>query len=154
MVTHISRYLRHYPPVSPGHIYQDRYKNVLVEHGAPVVQVNRYVEANALNAGIVERAQDYAWSSASPMALDDRRPFIADWPVAKPANWNTLLNLRTLSAERRKIQRCASRGAPYGSPEWTAAVVKQFGLEHTLRRPGRPNGHETIVPTEELASLG
>lgn len=142
MATHIGRYRRHYPPESPGHIYQDRYTNVLVETGPSLLHVLRYVEANAFAAGLVERAEDYEWSSASPAALDDERPLICEWPIERPQNWQTLLNLRTAKAERNRIQRCAARGAPYGSPDWTKKVIKQFNLEHTTRRPGRPKREE------------
>src|SRR3954468_3959284 len=42
MNTHIRRYLTHYPPASPGHIYQGRYKNPLVETGPAIIAVARY----------------------------------------------------------------------------------------------------------------
>lgn len=146
MSTHIARYLRHYPPVSPGHLYQDRYTNVLVEAGPPLLRVLRYVEANAFAANLVPRAEEYPWTSASPEALEDGRPFICEWPIARPANWSELLNTRTAASERQRIQRCAARGAPYGSTAWSEQVVKTFHLEHTVRRPGRPKSDESIIP--------
>ena len=150
MATQISRYRRHYPPDSPGHIYQDRYQNVLVETGPPLLRVLRYVEANAFAAGLVERSEDYPWSSASPEALEHGRPFICEWPIERPSNWSTLLNLRTAAAERNRIQRCAARGAPYGSSSWTDDVVKKFHLEHTVRAPGRPKFGESAIPVVDI----
>src|SRR5215204_252219 len=130
MNVHIHRYLKHYPPSSPGHIYQGRYTNSLVESGRSLLAVARYIEANAFTARIVERAQDYPWSSASPEAADGGRPVLAPWPVERPENWSTLLNLRTPASELTRIQRSASRGMPYGSLDWTRRMVKQFELEH------------------------
>jgi putative transposase len=150
MNTHIRRYLGHYPPSSPGHIYQARYTNCLVEPGSSVLAVARYIEANALAAGLVRRAEDYPWSSASPYAEDVDRPCLSDWPVAKPGAWSTLLNQPTPSAELKRIQRCARRGAPYGSPAWTRRVAKRFALEHTVRLPGRPPRHGGLVIDPEL----
>jgi putative transposase len=150
MTTQISRYLRHYPPASPGHVYQDRYHNVLVETGPPLLRILRYVEANALTANLVTRAEDYPWSSASFEALEDGRPFICEWPIEKPSNWFEWLNLRTAESERKRIQRCAARGAPYGSPSWTAQVVKQFRLEHRMRAPGRPKLTESALPVADI----
>ena len=146
MSVYISRHLKHLPPPSPGHIFQDRYDNVLVETGPALLRVLRYVEANAFAASLVNRVEEYPWTSASPEALEDGRPIICDWPIEKPSNWSQLLNLRTAAAELKKIQRCAARGAPYGSPAWTERVIKQFGLEHTVRRPGCPKKGESIVP--------
>lgn len=148
MSIHIGRYLRHYPPASPGHIYQGRYTNSIVETGASVLRVAKYVEANALSAGLVKRAEDYPWSSASSRAADDDRPVLANWPTGKPADWLTLLNLRTPAQEIRQIQRSASRGAPYGSTAWIEEVVKLHHLEHTLRRRGRPTRGESKLPGE------
>lgn len=154
MNLHIPRYVRHYPPASPGHIYQSRYANYIVENGPSVLKVARYVEANALNAGIVTRAEEYPWSSASPLALADDRPVLAEWPFEKPSNWPTLLNLRTPREELKRIQRSAARGTPLGSPAWTDRVVKEFNLEHTLRRRGRPAVNGSVVLARDVASRG
>ena len=146
MNLHIGRYLRHYPPASPGHLYQGRYTNSIVENGRSLIAVARYVEANALRAGIVGRAEDYEWSSAHPRASDSNRPVLGNWPIPKPFDWLTLLNLRTPSQELARIQRAALRGAPYGSPGWTARVVETFNLEHTIRTPGRPPRKVSALP--------
>ena len=149
MNLHIGRYLRNHPPVSPGHIYQSRYTNSIVEPGGAVLRVAKYVERNALTAGLVKRAEDYPWSSASPRALDDDRPLLADWPTPKPANWLTLLNLSTPAQELMRIQHGIARGAPYGSPEWVDRAARTFRLEHTIRRRGRPTRSESVVPVPD-----
>lgn len=138
MTVQIKRYLSHYPPASPGHIYQGRYTNSLVELGRPLISVARYVEANALMAGLVDRAQEYPWSSASPLAEEPERPDLSAWPMPKPVDWLKLVNLRTPLDELKRIQRRAARGAPIGSADWTTHVVQTYGLEHTMRPPGRP----------------
>ena len=51
MVLHINRHRYRHPPESPGHIYQSRYTNVIVEHGRSIVSVAKYIECNAMNAG-------------------------------------------------------------------------------------------------------
>jgi putative transposase len=152
MNIHIGRYLRHYPPASPGHLYQGRYTNSIVETGTSVLVVAKYVEANALNAGLVTRAEDYRWSSASPYATDDERPILATWPVEKPKNWLTLLNLRTPARELMQIKESAARGAPYGSAAWVERMVKEHSLEHTIRRRGRPSKNASVLPASDPGS--
>jgi len=147
MNTHINRYLRHYPPSSPGHIYQGRYGNSLIETGPALLRVMRYVEANALSAGIVKRADHYKWSSASPHAGDPGRPTLADWPIARPVDWREYLNTPTAADEWKKLQRSARRGAPYGSDEWVQTVAAAYRLESAVRPRGRPRVYETWVPT-------
>jgi len=147
MNTHINRYLRHYPPPSPGHIYQGRYKNPLVETGGAVIRVARYIEANGLSAGLVKRAEHYRWSSASPDATELGRPKLAEWPIPKPPEWSQFLNTPTPADELKRLQRSLRRGEPFGSDAWTEKVVRQYGLQHTVRAPGRPRVYETVVPT-------
>jgi putative transposase len=147
MNTHINRYLRHYPPSSRGHLYQGRYVNPLVETGPALRRVIRYVEANALSAGLVKRAEHYKWSSVSRHATDPGRPTLADWPIARPTDWPQYVNTPTPADEWKKLQRAFRRGAPYGSDEWVAAVAAAHGLESTLRPRGRPRVYETVVPT-------
>jgi|EndMetStandDraft_3_1072993.scaffolds.fasta_scaffold07455_3 putative transposase len=147
MNIHINRYLRHYPPSSPGHIYQGRYANPLVETGPALLRVIRYVEANGFSAGLVKRAEHYKWSSASPRAADAGRPTLAEWPIAKPADWSQYLNTPTPADEWKKLQRSIRRGAPYGSDPWVTSVAAAHGLKSTLRPRGRPRSYETFVPT-------
>jgi hypothetical protein len=46
-----------------GHIYQGRFKSFPIEEDESLLKVLRYVERNALRANLVERAQDWRWSS-------------------------------------------------------------------------------------------
>ncbi len=148
MNLHIQRYLLHYPPSSPGHIYQGRFTNSLVQDGDSYLTVMRYVEANALSAGLVSRAEHYMWSSASPHALDPDRPLLADGPIPKPVDWVDFINEPMSEELMKKIQRAARRGAPIGDDAWTNQMVTAYGLEHTIRDRGRPRTYEI-----ELAEL-
>jgi putative transposase len=147
MNTHIRRYILHYRPAAPGHIYQGRYKNPLVESSQSLLQVARYIEANPRAAGIVTRAERYPWSSASWNADDPGRPLLADWPMARPADWLEYINTATPAEELKRIQRSVSRGSPYGSDDWVTATAAAHGLESRLRSQGRPRVYESMFPT-------
>ncbi len=60
--THVKRYRAHYRRTS-GHLYQGRYKSFVVQEDGHLLTLLRYVEANPLRAKMVERAQDWHWSS-------------------------------------------------------------------------------------------
>jgi len=51
-----------------------------------------------------------------------------------PGRVNEALSEKELSAVRRS----AERGTPHGEAGWVAAAARRLGLEHTLRRRGRP----------------
>jgi putative transposase len=148
MNLHIPRYLRHYRPESPGHIYQGRYTNSIVQSDHHVLRVLRYVEANARSAGLVLRAEDYKWSSASPYSSDPGRPKLSEGPVPKPADWLAYVNARQTVREMKAIRQSASRGAPYGAPKWVTRVADAHDLTHTLRSPGRPISSKSSAITE------
>ena len=144
MNLHIQRYLRHYKPSSPGHIYQGRYSNSLVQADENLLRVHRYVEANGLAASLVRRAEYYKWSSASHHASDPGRPELSPGPIAKTDGWLSYLNAPRPEKEIMMIQRATRRGAPYGSEEWVTEVADRYDLTHTLRPRGRPRTYETL----------
>jgi putative transposase len=61
--THASTVRRQLGTVGEGHIYQGRYKSVVIESPAQLVNVLRYVEANPIRSRLVTRAEDWRWSS-------------------------------------------------------------------------------------------
>jgi REP element-mobilizing transposase RayT len=46
-----------------GHLFQGRYKSILVQNNAYLLQLSCYIHRNPLRAGLVKRLADYRWSS-------------------------------------------------------------------------------------------
>lgn len=46
-----------------GHLFQGRYKSIVVDKENYLLQLIRYIHLNPLRAGMVERLEDYRWSS-------------------------------------------------------------------------------------------
>lgn len=59
-----------------GHLFQGRFKSILVENEAYLLQLSYYIHRNPLRAGIVQRLIDYPWSSYPAYAYNKRCP---DW---------------------------------------------------------------------------
>jgi REP element-mobilizing transposase RayT len=59
-----------------GHLFQGRFKSILVQNDAYVMQLSCYIHRNPLRAGIVNRLADYAWSSYLFYAYGRKAP---DW---------------------------------------------------------------------------
>jgi putative transposase len=70
---HVRRYHRHYK--GSGHVWQGRYKSFPSQNDAHLLTVLRYVERNPVRAGLVARAEDWAYSSAGSLAELERNPF-------------------------------------------------------------------------------
>jgi REP element-mobilizing transposase RayT len=48
-----------------GHVFEQRYKAMLVDKDNYLIQVSRYIHLNPVEAKLAERPQDYRWSSYS-----------------------------------------------------------------------------------------
>ncbi len=46
-----------------GHVFEGRYKAILIDKEAYLLEASRYLHLNAVQAGIVRRPEDYRWSS-------------------------------------------------------------------------------------------
>ncbi len=61
LVSHTQRYHKHYR--SGGHVWQGRFKSPVIQDDEHLLTVLRYIEANPLRASIVQRAEEYRWTS-------------------------------------------------------------------------------------------
>ncbi len=138
--THVRRWQKAHHCEGEGHVYQGPFKSFPVESDEHLYTVCRYVERNAVRAGLVERAEQWVWGSAWARLHpgDPRSLPVCEWPVARPDDWLERVNQPLTGAEIKALRRCAERGRPYGSGPWIDATAKQLGLQITLRSPGRP----------------
>ena len=120
MTTQVSRYrLRH---KTIGHVWQGRFKPFPIQHDAHLLAVMRYVERNALRAGLVQRAEHWRWGS-----LDWRRAArppipVAESPILLPEDWLEWVNQPQTEAELDALRKCLNRQRAYGDARW----VKQL----------------------------
>ncbi len=119
-----------------GAVYQSRFKAIGVQSDGHFLRLCRYVERNPLRARLVGRAEDWPWSSASPMALSPDRPVLSEWPVAKPPGWLPYLN-HPEDPWLADIRRAIRRNEHYGDAAWRDATVQRLGWR-SGRGPGRP----------------
>ncbi len=139
--THTQRWHAHYDTVGTGHLYQGRFKAFPVQENDHFYTLVRYVERNALRAGLVERAEDWHWSSLAHRrgSVDDPiAKLLHPWPLPEPSDWLKRVNRVETQAELDALRLSVKRNRPFGSPVWQQRSAKQLGLEYTLRGQGRP----------------
>ena len=132
----VRRYHRHYH--GSGHVWQDRYKSFPVQPGEHLYIVLRYIERNPLRANLVERAQDWPWSSLRWWRRKDRPAWLVEGPMAHPRDWTRRVNRPETDAKLAALRKSVIRGAPFGGDRWQQSAAKKHGLESTLRPRGRP----------------
>ncbi len=139
-ITHVRRWQEYRKCAGTGHVYQGRYKSFPVEKESHFLRVCRYVERNALRAGLVDKAENWRWSSLWRRCSGNlqKTEILSDWPIEPPKDWLIHVNRPETEAELETLRRCVTRGRPFGRSDWTKRTIANLGLESTVRPPGRP----------------
>ena len=139
-MTHAQRWHAHYHTVGAGHLYQGRFKSFVIQNDDSVLRVCRYVERNALRAGLVDRAENWRWGSLWKREHEEKHAakLLSKWPVEPPEDWLTLVNQADHAVELESIRQSAIRSRPFGEESWVAQMADTLGLRSTLRLRGRP----------------
>ncbi|HVS54526.1 MAG TPA: transposase [Opitutaceae bacterium] len=132
-----------------GHLFQGRFKALLVEPGEALGQVCHYLHLNPVRAGIVpvERLAEYRHSSYWFLGQPKARPACLDVTTAlaeagqladTPAGWRTYADfLRWQAADgpagKSKAYVNLSRGWAIGTAEFKTALVKEHRLAAEAR---------------------
>ena len=139
--THTQRYHAHYNSIGCGHIYQGRFKSFPIEKDNHFLQVCRYVERNPLRAGLVQKAEDWRWSSlwVQERGTDKQKSLLSPWPVEKPNAYLEWVNTLQKDEEEKleKIRHSIKRGSPFGKDSWIKMTAEKLGLISTLKPRGR-----------------
>jgi putative transposase len=136
LTTYAGRYHRRHG--SSGRIWQGRYKAFAIQEDGHLVTVMRYVERNALRAGLVAAAQTWPWGSLIWREGRAAGPDLAVPPVTLPEPWVAYVNEPQSTAELFELRVCTSRQRPYGAQDWVASAANELRLTSSLRRLGRP----------------
>lgn len=145
-VTHTQRWHAHHHTAGTGPLYQGRFKSFPIQQDDHFLMVSRYVERNALRAGLVKRAQDWQHGSLFARRLPEPPAWLlpsSEWPVAPPRDWIARVNRPQSKKELEAIRTSVKRGRPYGEDRWQRATAKKLSLESTLRPRGRQRVRET-----------
>ena len=125
-----------------GHLWQGRFYSCVLDDAHTWLAV-RYVERNPLRAGLVDRAEDWPWSSAAAhcgLRADELLSTIEmPWPVGKWAEYLMTEEDRDIEAIRRETR----TGRPCGPEGFVQRL--ESALDRTLhpRKRGRKPKHPT-----------
>lgn len=57
-----------------GHVFQERFKSVLIENNAQLMWISSYIHMNAIKSGIVKHPREYQWSSYNDFTTKRKLP--------------------------------------------------------------------------------
>jgi putative transposase len=115
-----------------GHLWQGRFSSVAMDE-AHLVTALRYVALNPVRARLVDRAEDWRWSSVRAHLAGEDDPVVRVAPaLERVGSFAAFLGERFDEAlSYAALRKAESIGRPVGSPEWLADMEAQTGL--TLR---------------------
>ena len=139
-LTYIQRLHAHRGTSGSGHVYQGRFKSFPTQDDDHFLTLCRYVERNALRAGLVDRAEDWKWCSLYrwTQSVEPEPALLSPWPIRRSPGWLKRVNTPLADQELQAIRRSIHRGSPLGEETWVESVARRFDLEMTLRPRGRP----------------
>lgn len=120
-----------------GHLWQGRFGSVVMdeEHLAHAV---RYVSLNPVRAGLVDRAQDWAWSSASSHLLGRDSELVNVAPVLERyGDFAAFLGHEDESSDAyRMLRQSETTGRPLGSEGWIENLSALTGRQLKSKKRG------------------
>jgi putative transposase len=143
-VTHTQRWHAARGTAGRGHVYQGRFKSFPVADDGHYLTVCRYVERNALRAGLAERAEQWRWGSLWLRVFGDaeQKSLLADGPLPWPADWLEFVNRPETQEELSALRTSVVRSRPFGEAGWVKKIAAKLGLLATVRSRGRPRKDE------------
>jgi REP element-mobilizing transposase RayT len=151
-----------------GHLFQGRFKSIIVEKERHFANLIRYVVLNPVRAGIVARPEDYRWSSYRSSAALAEAPkwfdmnavlesFGGDNDLGRAAYRQFVLD--NLGVDDPLWQEL-NNGIYLGSEQWAKLMrehveSKPRSTDHPVvqRAVGRPKMHEIVAAVAKAASV-
>ncbi len=117
--------------VGQGHVYQSRFHAFGIGSSYHLLNVIRYVEANARRGKLVERAEDWRWGSLwdRPRMSTSVLSFL---PCDLPENWAEIVNTPPSPLLTRRLLESVQREKPYGPSRWVKKLSSQLRPEDAV----------------------
>ena len=140
-----------------GHIFQGRFKAILVDKDSYLLELCRYVALNPVRAHMIEKPEDFRWSSYRSTAGFDKAPpfLVVDWLLAQFSSNRK----RAESLYREFVLKGITQEAPWrelkgqiflGDSQFIQRI--KTSLPHDLREIPRSQRFAERPPLSDLAS--
>jgi len=126
-----------------GHLWQGRFGSVVMDE-AHLYEAVRYVSLNPVRAGLVERAQDWKWSSVNlHLKKKDDRAFKSQPVLERFGNFRKYMAKPFDEVEAFKALRAGeTTGRPAADVEWMERMEHETGRAMLPKKRGRKPKNE------------
>lgn len=132
-----------------GTLWEGRYKSCLVANDAYLLECYRYIELNPVKPGLVDRAEDYRWSSHKSNAYGLPSTILTQHTLYKKLGRNreerleayrSLFDAHQPEATKTEIETILDKGLVLGNDRFKKQVEKLLDRNVRPRKAGRPVG--------------
>ena len=121
-----------------GHLWQGRFFSYPLDDGHLYLAV-RYIERNPVRAGLVERAEDYPWSSAKAHVERTTDGILSDfWLTKEIDDWRAYLKENDRDEDIAKFRKHEKTGRPLGNEEFISKIEEITSRILAPKKAGRP----------------
>ncbi len=139
---HVNKYAKR-----SGSLWEGRYKSSPIQASEYLLACCRYVDLNPVRAGLVEKPDQYLWSSCrSKTGVDelgwlDLDPFYLSLGRTKEQRcqrYSEWIGASVPDSEMKIIREAVRRGQMTANSRFAGNISEKFGRNLLLRGPGRP----------------
>src|SRR5690606_12733336 len=137
-----------------GTLWEGRHKGSIVDAESYLLACYRYIELNPVTAHMVQRPEEYPWSSFRCNALGEANELVTPHPVftalspdpaARGGAYRGLFGEELPETLRQNIAECLSASQLLGSKWFRGEVESVLGRNVGQVRRGRPKGVSKLV---------
>lgn len=136
-----------------GYLWQGRFASYLMDERYLYAAV-RYVERNPVAAGMVQRAEDYPWSSAKAHVFKQKDPLLSpNFLEEQIPDWSVYLSIDEPTPAQ--IERHLRTGRPLGGKAFVRALERRIGRVLGKKKSGpKPKSKRIKDVSPELSIPG
>jgi putative transposase len=119
-----------------GHLWQHRFDSYPLGE-THLYSAVRYIERNPVRAKMVDKAEDYYWSSARSHVFGEKDDILSDfYLVSKIPDWISYLRKETNESDIELFRSHARTGRPLGDEKFIDKLEKMTGRRIKNEKPG------------------
>ena len=123
-----------------GYLWQGRFKSYPLDEPYLFAAV-RYVERNPVRAGVVEKSEDYIWSSARAHVKREKDILLSDnFMLSSIKDWSSYLSEEDKESDKKLLRQHSCTGRPLGDNNFITKLEKITGRAIGKQKTG-PKGN-------------
>ena len=144
-LTYTQHYKRRYSHT--GHLWQDRYKSIIISKDDYLLACGSYVELNPVRAGMVDDPVKYQWSSYQVYAYGKKNVILNEHPVylqlsedeeERKNKYRELV--RDLLKGKEAMKGEMNQRMVYGSEGFVEKIKEKYNIQEMIKPKGRQIG--------------